>query len=155
MGKTVHAEGKIIKGDFQGCYLWKWDDENYYIVGDAYTANGSLLKASPKYEVKVGFSFFWTQQAFQLFLDSNKQCVLNSEVIDKFVDVSSSNHGPDPSVVSKATFYGGAAFGIAAGMTSNSSSATLAVYLKDGKKMLIEFYSIARAQKFKQDMFVF
>lgn len=155
MAKTVYAEGIIMKGDFRGCYVWKWDDENYYIVGDGKTANGDMLKGAPKYEIKIGFSYFWAPEAFWKFLDSNKQYVLNSDVIEKYVEVGSHENGPDPSAIAKGTFYGGAAFGAAVGMASHSSSESLAVYLKDGKKMLIEFYSIASAQKFKQDMFVF
>ena len=158
MGQFVSAEGVIVKGDFQGCYVWKWDEEKYYIVGDGVhpTVAAATVKGKPKYEISLRLvSDFFKLEHFFMFIASNNRYTLNSDVIDKYVEVSSSQNGPDPSAIAKGTFYGGAAFGAALGMASQTSSASIAVYLKDGKKMLIEFYSIANAEKFKQNMFAF
>ena len=119
------AAGVVAKGDYAGCYVWKWDSDNYFVVGG--------WNAKPKYEItfwNLGNDAFGSVQAMQNYLIKYNQCTLNTDVVEKTVVVASS----------QGTF---------------NSGATVAVYLKNGKKLLIDFYSAKNAQQFQQSMFVF
>ena len=89
--------------------------------------------AQPSYEItfwNLGKNAFGSVDAFQNYLISNNRCTLNSNAVDKIVEVASSQ-----------------------GFLN--SRATLAVYLKNGQKLLIDFYSTANAQQFQQSLFAF
>lgn len=158
MGKTYSAVGVVLKGDFAGCYVWNWDGDNYYVVGDGvHPYNKDLpVKSQASYELGWGLlKEFVNLDSLNKFLEASKQYVLNSDVIDKIVDVDSKQNGPSADAFIRGTLFGGATLGAAAAMYSQTSSATLAVYTKDEKKMLIKFYSISSAQRFQHAFFVF
>lgn len=156
MGKTYSAAGVVVKGDFEGLYVWNWDGDNYYVVGDGVHPYNKDLQIKSKASYELGLlKDFLTSDALQMFIKTSKRYTLNSYAIEKIVEVDSNKTGPSADAFVRGALFGGALFGAAAAMSSQSSSATLAVYTKDGKKMLIKFYSITAAQKFSQAFFVF
>ena len=80
---------------------------------------------------------------------------MTTNTIEKIVEVSSQQSGPNGDAFIRGALVGGIGMGIATAMKSTSSSSTLAVYLKNGKKMLIEFYGIPNARMFQNDLFIF
>ena len=153
MAETWNACGVVVKGDCTGCYVWKWDDNTYFVVG-AGVNNYNVAKNAPSYQIGLwkDFGYIWELQEF---LKKYKKCELTTNTIEKIVEVSSQQSGPNGDAFIRGALVGGIGMGIATAMKSTSSSSTLAVYLKSGKKMLIEFYGIPNARMFQNDLFIF
>ena len=153
MAETWNACGVVVKGDCTGCYVWKWDDNTYFVVG-AGVNNYNVAKNAPSCQIGLwkDFGYIWELQGF---LKKYKKCELTTNTIEKIVEVSSQQSGPNGDAFIRGALVGGIGMGIATAMKSTSSSSTLAVYLKNGKKMLIEFYGIPNARMFQNDLFIF
>lgn len=153
MAKQVHASGKVIKGDFNGCYVIPWDNDLWYVIGDGKVPAG-YMHEGPVY--KVGFlQEFFSPDDLLKYINDNKKYEITTAKIDRIVDAASFQTTPSASAFVDGSLTAGVGYGIAKAMSSARSSKTLAVYTTDGKKILIEFYSSAYAAHFQNDLFKF
>ena len=162
--KELYAQGKIIKGDFRDGYIWNITSDEIIILPETrhhkFDPESSFTESNKKIVFDDGlfsFSEFGGLSLYRLLerMRENAQYVITSDNVDKIVDVASSSSGPSATAFVKGAVMGGAALGAAAAMASVGSSATLAVYMKDGKKFLVNFASISAAQGFKESLFKF
>lgn len=153
MAEIWNAAGVVVKGDCAGYYVWKWDDDKYLVVGPGVNSY-DVAKNAPTYKIGL-WKDFTDIFDFQHFLKKYTKCELTTNTIEKIVEVNSQQNGPSGDAFIRGALVGGLGLGLATAMKSTSSSSTLAVYLKNGTKMLIEFYGIPNARQFQQDLFIF
>lgn len=151
MAETKDAFGKIIQGDGEGCFLYYWGDKEYWAVDNRKLWDGG----TPTYKIGVIRSHFFTRDAMREHMRNNRKLIINPENVDRMVPVGSSQSGPSGASFLNGTVIGGAVLGIASALCSVSDSVTLAVYLKNGQKAMIRFYSSEAYEEFQSDMFVF
>ena len=157
--KTIHAWGRIRKGDFVGGTIWRADYDLFYVMPiecDRRDNNIIYPKETVKEKYTCGgwLSDFRKVDALQNFFKESKQYEISTSVIEKIVDVSSYKTGPDPSAFIDGVVTGGVSLGVAKAMASSNGRRSLAVYTKDGKKMLIEFFNDSLAAEFEQLLFI-
>ena len=154
MAEYRTALGKVVKGDYAGSYIWKWNNEEYWIVSDG--PNFSGMKCyGPTFKIGFFGAQFGTVDQFRDFLRSNRKCVISTSSIERITAAGSYQTGPSAAAFVDGALTAGIGYGMAKAMNSVQSSASVAVYMKNGEKMMIEFYSIPSATCFQNDMFIF
>lgn len=134
MGKTIWSAGQVVKGDYEGRYVYKQDDSSYIIVsGDD---NGKIV------------------QGFLLSTPYQKLKVISSQTVDHYEEAGSVKKGPDVGAVANGLFWLGPVGGVLGAVASQSSTTDIAVYFKDGKKSLLKLNASA-AQELKRILFSF
>lgn len=151
MAETYGAFGKIIQGDGEGCFLYHASGKEYWAVDNRKLWDGG----TPTYKIGVIRSHFFTWDAMREYMRNNRKLIINPENVDRMVPVGSAQSGPSGAAFLKGAVIGGAALGMASALGSASDSVTLAVYLKNGQKAMIRFYSSGDYEEFQSDMFVF
>lgn len=143
--QIAYAFGQVASGDYAGCTVWKMTDNEYVVVRGAQTS------------YKIGYlgCDFGTLSQLANFLKLRQECSLTTETIEKIVEASSYTSGPDARAFIDGALTAGVGYGMAKAMNSAYSRASVAVYLKDGKKMMIEFFSIENARIFQNNLFIF
>lgn len=151
MAETLSAVGKIIQGNGEGCFLYKWNSKEFWAVDNRGLWDGG----TPTYKVGIVRSHFFTWSAMQEHMRNNRKLLISQDNIERMVQVGASQSGPSGTAYLKGALVGGAVLGMASALDSASSSITLAVYLKNGQKAMIKFYSSEDYEDFQTCMFVF
>lgn len=154
MAEYVNAFGKVVKGDFAGCYVWCWNHNLYLVVSDGPNFSG-MHCSGPTFKIGFFGAHFGTTEQWVSFLQSNKKYEITPPMVENVVEAASYQTSPSASAFVNGALTAGVGYGMAKAMASVQSSESVAVYMKDGKKMLIEFYTPKNAATFKNDMFVF
>lgn len=132
MGKIAALPaGQIIKGDFYGQYLYKWDNTTWGICLGP-TLENSLL-AGKLYWHTADYS-----KSGNWFGPTNEDRVSESTV-DRYDEIGSQTSGPDASAMVKGTLVGGIGLGMIVGAASTSATTDVAFYLKNGKSFVVRF----------------
>ena len=123
--------GQIIKGDFCGQYLYKWDNTSWGVCPGAKLENGWLNGNLYWHNDDYSQSGNWT---------GPKSADLVSEsTVDHYEEIGSQTTGPDASAMLKGTLIGGIGLGVIAGAASTSATTNVAIYLKNGKSFVVCF----------------
>jgi len=129
MGK-MELHGTVIAGDFEGCNVYRWDENSFHIV---------------RGEAKVGvFAAPW---------DTVKE--INKSTVEKYEEISSAQLSANAGSVGAATFWFGMAGGLLASQLGKSTSHDIAIYFKDGKESLLRLSYDIVLQDIKKILFNF
>ena len=131
MADYLFPVGQIIQGDFVGNYVYNWDSNSFEI--------------NTKPKLRKLFGSYQSPETRVRFIDSND--------IDKLVDVASSNSGPSAESVVKGAVYAGVVGGLLGAVASTSSTTDIAVYLKNKNKFIIRFNNATSVNKIKSMAF--
>lgn len=139
--KPVEPVGKIVQGTCYGCVILpgirsddNTEDSNSFVICSSTQLDkqgrGLYDKGDKKYFGEIG--------------------VLNRNTIDHYEEVGSNQSGPNAGAFISGTLIGGPVLGAAAAMSSISNTADIAVYMKDGSKSIIHFYTQEAAGRLRR-----
>lgn len=137
-----NAWGEIVQGDWIGHRIIPIYDDN--------SALGVLTGSGNKIYHDCSDNSYKSQGTSGGIKNQTIVARLSSSTIERYVEVGNSHSGPNAGAFIAGTLTGGALLGAAAAMSSVSSTTDIAVYMKNGKKFIIHFFSQDAAQKFKQ-----
>ena len=150
----VKPLGKIIRGTASGYSIFKYGDDDWRAVDTSVKAPSGESLMNGWYYVGI-LSPFRNYQQVAEHMERNTKYKISSRNIENIKDISSYQTGPSSGAFLSGVATGGLALGAARAMNSVSSSSSLAIYFKNGDKMLIQFESIPIAETFKAEMFPF
>ena len=137
--------GKVIKGDYQGCNIYYLGKFNYGEIN--HRSEPYKIVSGDTGNIQIGGMFPTTGYTVEKSLDAKS--------VASYKQISSSDNGADIGAVAKGTLLFGAAGGILGGMTNRSTSHTIAIYFKDGKKSLIQMKHESNIENLLNDLFEF
>ena len=139
----VTPVGKIVQGNWVDYRIIPIKDDKNAFGILAYSSDYNIYYDEKNHQYLTGKLYNFTR-----VIDK-----LSSQTISHYAEVGSSTSGPNAGAFIAGTLTGGPLLGAAAAMGSASSTTDIAVYMKDGDKFIIHFYSQSSAQKFKQIAF--
>jgi len=148
---TIDPWGVIIQGDYLGSKIFpgminsSTEDPHTLVVyktGTSGTANfyGNENKYDSYPEQPNEYS-------------TGAQITITRDNIDHYVDICNSQSGPDAGAFISGAVTGGVLLGAAAAMGSASNTTDIAVYLTNGEKFVVHFYTQKAVQRLKQIAF--
>ena len=152
---TAYASGKITKGNFEGHTIWFMNNDLFYVVDSTDWHYQSMANIQVmEFTYNSWGARFRTHADLLAFLNQRKKYEITTSKVDRIVNVSSFQTGPSAAAFVDGALTAGIGYGAAKAMASVQSKTTLAVYMKDGKKMLIEFVNKAHAAQFQSELFI-
>ncbi len=128
--------GKIVKGDFTGQYLYKWDSKTWGICPGSTLQEGFLVG-------KLHWEYFdsvankWEMGNWNGPTNDDR---IAESTVDHYEEIGANSSGPDASAMLQGTIIGGVGLGLIAGAASSSSTNSVAIFLKNGKSFIVHFY---------------
>lgn len=150
----VKPLGTVIRGTASGYSIFKYGEDDWRVVDTSVPAPNGTPLINGWYYVSI-LSPFKNYQQVAEHMNKNTKYKITSEMIENIKEVSSYQTDPSSGAFLSGLVTGGLALGAAKVLNSVSSSSNLAVYFKNGDKMLIQFNSIPLAGIFKAEMFPF
>ena len=123
--------GQIIRGDFCGQYLYRWDNTTWGICPGAKLENSFLAG-----------KLWWHNEDYSAsgnWFGPTSEDLISDNTVDHFVEIGEETSGPDASAMLKGTLIGGVGLGMIAGAASASSTVDVAIHLKNGKNFVVRF----------------
>ena len=143
--ETVEPIGKIVQGNWVDYRIITLKNDNSALGLLGYSSDNNIQYDEKNKQYLGGKDYRHIRVIEKL----------SPQTVSRYVEVGSSASGPNAGAFIAGTLTGGPLLGAAAAMGSASSSTDIAVYMKNGDKFIIHFYSQASAQKFKQIVFKF
>ena len=139
MGK-FYSVGQIVQGDFANKYVAKWTETKWGIA--------------PAKEFTTSALFGGLRWAGGNWTGPSADESISSDTVDHYVELGQQQTGPDAGAMLKGSLIGGIGLGLLAGAASASSTADVAIYLKNGKKFVVHFYTARAWQDLKSKLFI-